>query len=430
MKIVLIAVDTLRADHLGCWGYHSATSANLDAVAAEGFVLGHCFAVSNCTHPGFTALFTGCYPETTAITGHWTRVDLPEDAPTVAGIAKANGLVTLAVDNLYDRWQERWRLYPWFRRAYDMYEYAQDPNAHESANCDLVCDLIHKHAADDFLLFYHPWYPHAPYQPPDDCQHATWDKSDPLADVVSRYDGEIVYADREIGRIVEALRAAGIYDDTLLIITSDHGEIMGEDRLVRGHRFNVSHIDLGDECLRIPLVMRWPGVVPTGRSDALVQQPDLLPTLAGLAGWELARAVDGESLAPVMRGDVSSVRDAVHFMENTYQKQRGIRTATHKLKLNLDPGDSAPRRELYDLAVDPLEQFNIVDVEPELADELEARMAAWVGERLAAAGHTEDPLLAQDITAGTLHEPGRFARERQLAHAYLRKERNEGSLGQ
>lgn len=429
MKIVLIAVDTLRADHLGCCGYHRPTSPNLDAVAAEGFLFTHCFAVGNCTHPGFTALFTGCYPETTGITAHWTLVDLPDAIPMLAEIAKANGLRTLALDNLHDRWQERWRLYPWFRRAYDVYECAQDSNAHESANCDLVCDLIRRHAADDFLLFYHPWYPHAPYQPPADCQAFDWDKDDPLADVIARYDGEIVYTDREIARIVEALRAAGIYDETLLIVTSDHGEIMGEDRVVRGHRFNISHIDLGDECLRVPLVLRLPRAVPSGRSEVLVQQPDLLPTIAELAGWRLPRAVDGASLVPAMRGDVACVRDAVHFMENTYQKQRGIRTRTHKLKLNLDPGDSAPGRELYDLEADPLEQFNIVDVERDLAGELEARMAAWVRERLAAAGRTEDPLLAQDITSDALRKPGRFAHERSLAHAYIRREREERASG-
>jgi len=427
VKIVLIGVDTLRADHLGCYGYHRSPSPNLDAIAAEGFVFANCFAIGNCTHPGFTALFTGCYPETTGITAHWTRVDLAEDIPMFAEIAKAHGLRTLAIDNLYDRWQERWRLYPWFRRAHDLYEYAQDPNAHESANCDLACDLIRANAANDFLLFYHPWYPHAPYKPPPDCQPFDWDRQDPLSDIVARYDGEIVYADREIGRIAEALVRAGIYDETLLVVTSDHGEIMGEGRIVRGHRFNISHIDLGDECLRVPLVLRRPGAVSVGESAALVQQPDLLTTIADLAGWTLPRAVDGMSLVPLMRGEADSVRDAVHFMENTYQKQRGIRTTTHKLKRNLDPGDSAPRRELYDLEADPLEQFNIVDVRPALADELEGRMEQWVSERLTTAGRSDDPVRAQEITADNLSKPERFAHERRLAHAYIWKAREEGA---
>jgi arylsulfatase A-like enzyme len=423
MRIVIIAVDTLRADHLGCYGYVRPTSPRLDAVAVEGFVFTDCFGVGNCTHPGFTALFTGRYPETTGITAHWTRVDLADDVPMLAEIAAANGLRTLAVDNLCDRWREHHRLYPWFRRAYDAYEYRQDAAGHAAANCDFVCDLIRTHAADDFLLFYHPWYPHAPYDPPADCRRFDWDASDPLADVVARYDGEILYTDREIGRIVQALQAAGIYDETLLVVTSDHGEIMGEDRLVRGHRFNTSHIDLGDECLRVPLVLRWPERVPAGRSDALVQQPDLLPTLADLAGWTLPRPVDGISLVPVMRGEAGAVRDAVHFMENTYQKQRGLRTRTHKLKRNFDPGDSVVRRELYDLQADPLEQFNIVDVEPRIADDLEARMNRWVAERLAVCGRSGDPLLTQDVTADYLRQPGRFDSERQVAHAYIWKAR-------
>jgi arylsulfatase A-like enzyme len=315
------------------------------------------------------------------------------------------------------------RLYPWFRRGYDFYEFPRPDREHSSGNCDLVCDLIREHAADDFLLFYHPWYPHEPYDPPADCRPFAWDHNDPLAEIVARYDGEIVFTDREVGRIVEALRAAGIYDETLVIITADHGEIMGEGRLALGHRFNTSHIDLGDECLRVPLILRLPGAVPLGRSDALVQQPDLLPTLADLAGWRLPRPVDGVSLVPIMRGEAGAAREAVHFMENTYQQQRGIRTRTHKLKRHFGPGDSAPRRELYDLQADPLEQFNIVDIEPRIADDLEARMNGWVAERLAAAGRGEDPLLAQEITNDYLHTPGRFPSERPLAHAYVWKAR-------
>jgi len=421
MKIVMIAVDTLRADHLGCFGYHRPTSPNLDALAAEGFVFTRCFGVGNCTHPGFTALFTGCYPETTGIVSHWTTVDLPDEIPMLAEIARSAGLRTLAVDNLCDRWQQHHRLYPWFRRAYEVYEFPRDTREHSTVNCDLACELIREHAAHDFLLLYHLWHPHAPYEPPTDCQPFSWSSDDPLADVVSRYDGEIRYTDGEIGRIVQALRAAGIYDETLVVVTSDHGEIMGEDRLVMGHRFNTSHIDLGDECLNVPLVLRRPGVVPAGRSDALAQQTDILPTVAELAGWRLPRAVDGISLAPILRGEKSKGRGSVHFMENTYQKQRGIRTRTHKLKRSYERGDSVVRRELYDLEADPLEQFNIVDVAPALADELEARMEAWVVERLAAAGRSEDPLLAQNITCGALRQPARFSGERQLAHAYCWK---------
>jgi len=425
MKIVMIAVDTLRGDHLGCCGYHRPTSPHVDAIAADGFVFTRCFAIGNCTHPGFSALVSGCYPETTGIVSHWTPVDLSEEIPTLAQTARANGLLPLAVDNLCDRWEKHHRRYPWFRRAYEVYRFEQDALGHATDNCDLVCDLIREHAGEDFFLFYHPWYPHEPYDPPADCMPFEWDKADALAEVAARYDGEIVYADREVGRIAEALQSAGIYDDTLVIVTADHGEIMGEDRCVLGHRFNASHIDLGDECLNIPLVMRLPGVVPAGRSDALAQQPDLLPTVADLAGWPLLRPVDGASLAPVMRGEAQAARESVHFMENTYQKQRGIRTRTHKLKRNFEPGDSVVRRHLYDLRADPLEQFNIVDIEPGLADDLEARMEAWVAERLAAAGRSEDPLLARPITNDLLRKPERFEYQRRLTHADIWRARGE-----
>lgn len=416
MKIVMIAVDTLRADHLSCYGYHRQTSPNIDAIAREGFVFTNCFAVSNCTHPGFTAIFAGLYPETSGIVSHWSAVDLADDRPMLAEILGRHGLVTAAVDNLYDAWRKGHRLYPWFRRGYERYDFPREKHSHSSKNCDLACQWIRELAQSDFFLLYHPWHPHAPYEPPDECRVFRAASDDPIEQKVALYDAEIYFTDIQVGRVVRALKDAGIYDDTLLIVTSDHGEIMGEERVVLGARFNFGHIDLHDECLRVPLIWRWPKRIRAGQSDALVQQPDILPTLLELADIPCP-PVDGVSLAPVMAGKRWS-RETAHFLENTYQKKRGMRTRRHKFLRHYEEQlQSVVRRELYDLEADPLEQVNEVDRQPELARELNARMEQWVREMVQKAARTVDPLVEQPITNAHFRESAR-TKESALSHVY------------
>ena len=415
MKIVMIAVDTLRADHLSCYGYRRQTTPNIDSVAREGFVFANCFAVSNCTHPGFTAIFAGLYPETSGIVSHWSAVDLPDNRPMLAEILHDRGLTTAAVDNLCHAWQKSHRLYPWFRRGYDRYEFPRQKHSHSSSNCDLACRWIRELARGDFVILYHPWHPHAPYEPPKECRIFETASADPIEQTVALYDAEIYFTDIQVGRVIEALKDAGIYDETLLIITSDHGEIMGEERIVLGTRFNFGHIDLHDECLRVPLIWRWPGRIQPGRSDAMIQQPDILPTLLELADIPCPE-VDGVSLAPVMNGKQWS-REEVHFLENTYEKKRGIRTRQHKFLRHYEEElQSVVRRELYDLEADPLEQANEVDRRPELSEALNAQMEQWVQEMLKKAGRTADPLLEQPIANCTLRESGRM---KESAHTHV-----------
>jgi len=406
MKIVMLGIDTLRADHLSCYGYFRQTSPNIDAIAAGGFSFANCFSVSNCTHPGFTAIFSGLYPESSRIVSHWSRVDPPESAPMLAEVLRDAHLVTAGIDCLYHGWESIHRLYPWFRRGYDIYEWPWRKLAHDPGSPRRVCELIRELAGRDFFLFYHPWHPHSPYGPPQECRIFSPVASGAVEETAALYDAEIYFTDLEVGQIVAALKQAGILDETLIVITADHGEIMGEERTVLGRKFNWGHIDLCDECVRVPLILRWPGRVPVGRSDALVQQTDILPTIAQLAGAAQPPDLDGISLVPVMEGGAPG-RETVHFVENTYQKKRAIRTRTHKFMRHGQPEmSSVVRRELYDLETDPLEQFNEVDRQPEIAKELEARMDRWVREMLAKAGRESDPLLEQEPTGYNLPRAG------------------------
>jgi len=417
MKIVMLGIDTLRADHLSCYGYFRQTSPNIDAIAAEGFAFTNCFSVSNCTHPGFTAIFSGLYPESSGIVSHWSRVDPPEGAPMLAEVLHGARLVTAAIDCLHHAWESAHRLYPWFRRGYDIYEWPWHKLAHAPGSPRRVCELISELADRDFFLFYHPWHPHSPYDPPQECRIFTPPASGAIEETAALYDAEIYFTDLEVGQIVEALKQARIFDETLIVITADHGEIMGEERVVLGRKFNWGHIDLCDECVRVPLIFRWPGRVPAGRCDALVQQPDLLPTMLELAGISPSLGLDGTSLVPVMQGRQPG-RETVHFVENTYQKKRAIRTRTQKFMRHGQPEiSSVVRRELYDLEADPLEQFNEVDRQPDIASELEAKMDRWVRETLAKAGRESDPLFEQEPTGYNL-PPAGVQEGQTLSHVY------------
>ena len=416
MNILLLAIDTLRADHLSCCGYFRRTSPHIDSIAAEGFAFTHCFSVSNCTHPGFTAILSGLYPETSGIVSHWSRVDPPEGRPMLAEILHGAGFVTAAIDCLHHGWESAHRLYPWFGKGYDIYEWPWRKLGHDPGAPQRVCELFSQLADRDFFLFYHPWHPHSPYEPPEDCRIFQPAAPGEIEETTALYDAEIYFTDREVGQIISALKQAGIYDETLIIITADHGEIMGEERTVLGRKFNWAHIDLCDESIRIPLIFRLPGKVPAGKSDALVQQPDILPTILELAGIEPPQ-VDGLSLVPVMKRRAPG-RETIHLLENTYQKKRAIRTRTHKFMRHGQPElASVVRRELYDLKADPLEQFNEVDRQPDIAQALEQKMDQWVAEMLAKAGRESDPFLDQALTGYQLPRAG--AREGQrLSHVY------------
>ena len=121
-NVVFIALDTMRADHLSCYGYPKPTTPHMDALAERGRVFRTFYSVGNCTHPGFTAMLTGLFPESSRIVSHWTSVALAEDVPTLAECFARAGYYTAAVDNLYDAWTGRgYPYYPWFRRAYQHY---------------------------------------------------------------------------------------------------------------------------------------------------------------------------------------------------------------------------------------------------------------------------------------------------------------------
>jgi arylsulfatase A-like enzyme len=427
MNILVFDVDTLRADHLSAYGYRYPTSPNLDQLAAEGALFETALCAGLPTHPAHTTFYTGRHPISHGIVCHGGARELPEKIPFLPELLVARGFTTAAVDNLYDTKKG-------FARGY---EYYINPSLRHRAGLMVSAEEINAraipwlqgHAGEPFFLFLHYWDPHTPYLPPDRYRSLFYDgvPDDPdndSLDVMQRqpfgelwpeawfpklhpgltdadrvraaYDQCIKYTDDAIGEVLACLDELGIADETLVVAMGDHGESMTE------HDIYFEHHGLYEPTLRVPLLMRWPGHIPTGqRIPALVQHSDLLPTMLEAASLDIPAGVDGHSLWPLLRGEAASVRPWAIAEECTWQMAWCIRTERYKLILYRQPGlHNTPMRELYDLQADPGETRNRALEEWELAQHLESEFERWLGHEMEKHGLTQDPLIEQGITLG------------------------------
>lgn len=427
MNILLIDIDTLRADHLGCYGYRKPTSPAIDRLAAEGVLFERCYAPGIPTTPAHTTLYTGLHPLTHTVVCHGGSVDLDRRTPVFTEKLQQAGFTTCAVDNLFD-------IKPWLARGYEFY--INPAHRHrmrllvtaEEINRRAI-EWIHAHRTETFFLFVHYWEPHTPYLPPpqyrtfydgddpyDPQNHGldaikqtpfwgmwgdTWfRKLGPVTDpdyVVSLYDGEIRSADEGVSQLLAALDAAGIAEETLVILTADHGEVMMRNGIFFDHH------GLYEENIRVPLILRWPGRIPTGhRVSDFTQHLDFAPTILNFANAEPIPGAEGKDFGPLAEGKSEGpLWERVVCCENTWQSKWAVRTLTHKLIVARRPDPyGMPPRELYDLVTDPLETTNLAESEWKLADELAAWLEEWISDGLKKTGRTEDPLCAQDVTLG------------------------------
>lgn len=426
MNILLIVVDTLRADHLGCYGYDRPTSPRIDALSAESVTFDAMVAPGIPTHPSFATMNTGQYPITHGVVAHGGERAVSREAPWLPSLFQKAGYTTCAVDNLGE-----WRF--GFSRGYEFYI---DPTRRRplSINCDnreinkRAIPWLKAHAKEPFFLFVHYWDPHTPYLPPrayrtlfykgnprDPENHSldamtahplgrawkeTWFSQlgggiTDAAYLEALYDAEIRYCDEGIGKLLDALTQSGVADDTLVVLTSDHGELMYR------HGIFFDHHGLYDGNLHVPLIVHHPAIKP-GRIPHMTAHVDIAPTLLDFAGIPVPEAVEGISLKPLCYGVTTQpVREYVVSSECTWQMKWSIRTASHKFILAREPDFyGTPMRELYDLCADPQERHNMVEQQPELAKRLEKTLEAWVAQKVKKNGLDQDPLVAHGITLG------------------------------
>ncbi|MFE5317622.1 sulfatase [Paenibacillus sp. NPDC056579] len=429
MKIIMISLDTLRADRLGCYGYTKPTSPHIDRIASEGVLMERAYAADIPTEVAHTAIFTGKIGLTTGVVSHGSDLSyLPKSVEWLPSKLKAAGFKTCAVDNLYN-------LKEWFARGYQCYLNSSGKKRWIDGRTvnDLALPWIREHKDDDFFLFLHYWDAHTPYLPPESYIEPFYDKNrDPYKDggsgmsrayehpaypffkhhhykllgpitdaeyMNALYDAEIRYLDDMLRELDETLEQLGIKEDTLLVLFGDHGESLTE------HDIYWDHCGLYEPTVHVPVILRWPGHIPEAvRVQGFVQHADLLPTLLeaaaqsapsglDLSALRVPEGIDGHSLWPSIRGESSGTMEEVFLSECAWQAARAIRTERYKLIRYYDPGIfQRPVTELYDLLEDPEELVNLADSEPETAEELEYKLNQWIARKLAG---RPDPMLKQ-----------------------------------
>ncbi|HLK56599.1 MAG TPA: sulfatase [Chthonomonadaceae bacterium] len=431
-NVILVSLDTTRADRLSCYGHFRRTSPHLDRVAEEGVLFTDHFSPHIPTYPGHTTMMTGKDVYAHQITGQSGTPEPPEGVKMLAELLQEQGYYTAAADNLgrwYARGFEHIETYGW--------DYQQKHGLRKGeAVLQASLKVLNAAAAQDkpFFLFLHFWDPHTPYLPPEPFDRMFYggDEKDPNNDSMdalwefeafnryfaewmpgvtdiefpkAQYDAEIAYMDACLAHLLTRLDELGLTADTLLIFTADHGEELDE----HAHWFD--HHGLYDTNIHIPLILRCPSLLPAGqRIGGLTSMLDVAPTILDLLELgDIAQREQmlGTSLLPLIHSPASTQRgttDYLHITENTWMKKRGIRTHRWKLIVPLETpdlhGNSAV--ELYHLPTDPAELVNIAAERPDVVARLTRIMDEWIAQRLAATG-LPDPIPVQPIP---LHRVG------------------------
>jgi len=371
-NVLLITIDTLRADRVGAYGYRAARTPNIDALAREGTRFEHAYATAPITLTSHASILTGRYPPGHGARHNGMRVDLKvptlADAFTHAGAATAAFVAAFPLDR-------RFGLIKGFQTYGDtMPRDADGRQTNERpgrAVADEAIAWLEAHRAQRFFLWVHLFEPHAPYGNPADPGQAR-------RSIAERYDDEVAEADAQAGRVIAAVRAIGA--PAQIVVAADHGEAFGEHGEVSHSLFTY------DTTLRVPLVVAGPRV-PAGRvvSDP-VSLVDVAPTIAWLADLG-AFDVDGTVLIGSRTGDLGSRtlygESFAPLLDFGWAPLRTIRADGWKYI-------AAPKPELYDLTHDPGETRNLVAAETARATDLARRVDAMSSATLTTTDASED----------------------------------------
>ena len=391
-SVLLYVIDTLRADHLGCYGYARPTSPHIDALAREGLLFESMIAQSSWTRPATASILTGVYPPRHG--AQTLRDRLAPEVATMAELFRQQGYRTAAFVtniNVAGRWG--------FRRGFDRYAYLQEDE--ESLKVHVRADEVNRQAlswlrernGQPFFLYLHVTDPHAPYTPLDSeerrfcgdapsmsaedlrslftalrdgTREAT---SDEVRALVCRYDAEIAQTDSSFGRLLTELRRLGRYEDTAVVVVSDHGEEFLDHGGVEHGR------TLYREQLRVPLVMRLPSM-PEGRKVSVTaRQIDLLPTLLEYVGIPVPEGLDGRSLLPYVGGRASTSEEVFAASGVGTRKLRALIGAGWKV---IDAeGRRGDHVRMFDLDSDPGEREDVAMKRPILVQYAIQALGVW-----------------------------------------------------
>ena len=426
---------------MSCYGHNNLTTPHLDSIVSDGTLFESCISPHIPTHPAHTTMFTGKDVLTHQIITQGGQLDLSENIKTLPQLLSEVGYFTVAADNL-GRWFQRgfaeevYRGYKWESR----YLNARKAEAVNKTAIELL--EVAQSQDKPWFAFLHYWDPHTPYLPPapfermfysgDECDPSNRSMDDvyacePFTDyfrqwmckpdpddhediskkqlwtdrkyVNSQYDASIAYMDASLSQLFQYLQVCGLMDETLLVITADHGEELDE------HQLWYDHHGLYQTNCHIPLILHCPAIIPkTQRLNGLVTLKDIAPTVLDYAGEKALterEKMEGESLRSIIEnGSDDGSCSEVYLTECGWMKKRGWQT--QKWKLIVETGGTpkvynTPDIELYDLEDDPNEIYNLVEEADDVVSKLKDNMDAFLEKRLEETG-LPDPTNEQEIT--------------------------------
>ncbi len=360
-NVLMITIDTARADHFGMYGYPRPTSPRLDELAKDGTVFENGWAHAPSTRYSIPAILTGRLPLDVYYdysSGGWPGI--APRATTIAESLQPLGFVTGAITNYW--YFDRSRRMDQGFVEYDNTNASRHSSVSKAGpeqtrgsssqqQTDKAIDFVARHQQDRWMLWVHYYDPHYAYEPhPETPLFGT--------DRVALYDGEIRFTDQHIGRLLDDLRAKGLYDKTVVVVTGDHGEGFGE------HDIELHGYHLYAAQTKVPLVFRVPGLAPR-RSVLPAGHVDILPTLVNLAGGPATSEMMGQSLVPALAGDDAGADTRVVFQQLSYEnnnEMRGAASRTCHVIYNVSPDWSW---EAYRIDRDPAEKHDLAGEECE-----------------------------------------------------------------
>jgi choline-sulfatase len=465
MRILYIDIDTLRADHLGCYGYHRNTSPNIDRIAQEGILFNNYHCSDAPCLPSRTALTTGRFGIHTGVVGHGgTAADIRIEGAergfksrlefeSLPGILSTYGLKTVSISPFAVR-HGSWSFYAGWD---EMHNTGKGGLEGADEITPTALEWIEHHAHEDnWFLHINYWDPHTPYRAPVEMGNPFVD--DPIPDWITEeildghcrlvgphkagnvnmfsnapyemsrdlppgtiltppeiknmqdlrqifdgYDLGIRRVDDHSRMIFDALKERGVFDDLIIIISSDHGENMGELGIY------AEHATADQITTRIPLILRWPGMRSGIADDGLHYNLDLMPTLADILGIDPFPSWDGKSFAPAIQEGSPCERETLVLSQCAHVCQRSVRFKDWiYIRTYHDGFHLFPKEMLFDLINDPHEQFNLASKYPEICQQAVYYLDTWQTEMMLTTDSTVDPMHVVIQEGGPFHARGQL----------------------
>jgi arylsulfatase A-like enzyme len=460
MRVLLLDLDSLRPDHLGCYGYNRDTSPNIDRIASEGVRFDNYYTSDAPCFPSRTALMTGKFGIHNGVVGHsGTAAEVRHEgnergfgdrlgSESFPMVFRRSGMKTILVSPFGER-HSAWTFYAGFNEIYNTGQ-----GGMESAEVvsPVVLDWIERNGdQDNWMLYVNFWDPHTPYRAPQSFGNPfaqdplpNWITDDVLAEHVKKvgphsaseinmydnnidpnfprhpgeirnrdelkkmidgYDCGVRHMDDHIGSIFRLLEKKGLMDDLIVIITADHGENLGELGIYGEH----ATADQGT--CRIPMIIRWPGMTTGSVDEGLHYHLDLLPTLAELLGQVPGSSWDGESYAGMLRNGEDCGRNYLVFSQCAHVCQRSVRFGDWLYIRTYHDGYHLFDKEmLFNLKEDPFEQHNLAQQRLDICREAVYLLYEWHDNMMASMKENVDPLWTVIKEGGPFHAKGQLRR--------------------